>query len=194
MTAPLLEKLQVIFINQLTFHLPHLHQFLRTAKNLRFRSARLFFDDDWFSAIVYPNKEARMYALYVEVDCRHLDRQLASAAQIFSVLRSAFSPVESLTLEYWGYDMSSEQRNETNRTQWRDLIRLFNNVKTLRVDSVLVSQLSRSLQFEDGESPVELLPEVKELSYPDLREFDDAFITFIGGRRISGRPVTVVRF
>jgi len=101
--------------------------------------------------------------------------------------------VEDLTLEYWKYGVSSGWRNEAGRTQWRDLLRSFSNVKTLQVDFKLVDQLSRSLRLEDGESPVELLPELKELSYHTLPKFDDAFTAFIDARRIAGRPVTVGR-
>ncbi|KAH9955475.1 hypothetical protein BC827DRAFT_1158216 [Russula dissimulans] len=189
MTAPLLTKLQVFFINQLTSHLPHLLQFLNTAENLRFSNATLVFGGESFSAMVYPKnlKEARKHALYMSVACRHVDWQVASAAQIFSVLRSAFCAVENLTFRhYWG-------GSKADRTQWRDLLKSFGDVKTFRVTSGIVSQLSRSLYVEDGESPVELLPELKELSYPNRPEFDDVFTPFIDARRIAGCPVTVVR-
>jgi len=195
MTVPLLAKLQVGFFNQLTFHLPHLRQFLNTAENLRLNGATLSFWEESFSARVYPNKDARMYALYINVGCGHVDWQVASAAQIFSVLRSAFYAVENLTLEgYRRYGVSTEWRDEADRTQWRDLLRSFSNVKTLRVADGLISQLSRSLQVEGEESPVELLPELRELSYSYGRAFDNAFTPFINARRIAGRPVTVVRY
>ncbi|KAH9955481.1 hypothetical protein BC827DRAFT_1158220 [Russula dissimulans] len=171
MTAPLLAKIEVLFFNQLTFHLPHVLQFLNTAENPRFSSTKLIFREEWFSAVLYPNKEARIYSLYMDVGCRYLDWQVASTAKIFRVLRSAFSSVEDLTLEYWRYDVSPERPNEADRTQWRDLLRPFSN---------------------DGESPVELLPELKELSYSYRRKFNDAFTAFIDARRIAGRPVTVV--
>jgi hypothetical protein len=193
MTAPLLAKVQVGFFNQLTFHIPHLQQFLSIAESMRFSCAMLTFRKERFSAMMYPNKEARMYALYMEVRCQHLDWQVASTAQIVSGLRSVFSAVENLTLEYRRYRVSSEWRNEADRTQWRDLLRLFGNVKTLRVDSGLVKQLSHSLQLEDGESPVELLPGLRELSYSNRGELSDAFTGFIDARRIAGHPVTVVR-
>jgi len=65
-------------------------------------------------------------------------------------------------------------------------------VKTLRVANGLISQLSHSLQLEDEESPMGLLPKLKQLSYYYRREFDDAFARFIDARHIAGRPVTVV--
>jgi len=194
MTAPLLARLQVVFFNQLTLHLPRLLQFLNTAANLRFSSAMVIFEKEWFAAIIYPNNGARMYAVLMNVGCRHLDWQVASTAQIVSVLRSAFFAVENLTLEYRRYGVSPEWRNEADRTQWRDLLRSFSNVKTLQVDLELVDQLSRSLRLEDGESTMELLPELKELSYSYRGESDDAFTAFIDARRVAGRPVTVVRF
>jgi len=195
MTVPLLVKLQIMFLNQLTFHLPHLLQFLKTTENLSFSSATLIFGEEWFSAMVYPNTEAKMYALYMDIACPGIDWQVVSTAQIFSVLRSAFSAIESLTLEYRWYGLSSQWRNQdqADRTQWRNLLRSFSNVKTLHVSSGLISQLSRSLRLEDGESPVELLPVLKELSYSNLRGHDDAFTGFIDARRIAGCPVTVVR-
>jgi len=186
MTAPLLANLRVNFFHPLTFHIPHLVQFLNTAENLRFSTAKLDFLEDRFYAKVYPDAEAEMYTLYMEIVCEPLE-QVATAARIVSVLRSAFSVVESLTLTLWVYQ--NLWSNNPNRTQWRDFLRSFSNVKALRVSAGLVSQLSRSLQLEDGESPVELLPELKELSFPYRPE---VFTAFIDTRRIAGRPVTVV--
>ncbi|KAH9955479.1 hypothetical protein BC827DRAFT_872668 [Russula dissimulans] len=194
MTAPRLAKLYVWFFNQLTFDLPRLLQVLNTAENLSFSSAMLLFHEEWLSAIVYPNEGPMMSTLYMDVSCQHLDWQVTSTAQIFRVLRSAFSAVENLTLKYRRYGVSSEWRNEADRTQWRDLLRSFNNVRTLRVDPELVDQLDRSLRLEeDGESPVELLPELKELEYSTLLRSGAAFTAFNDARRIAGRPVTVVR-
>jgi len=145
--------------------------------------------DEWFTARAYPNKDAKVSALFMRVHCQGLHWQVASAAQIFSMLRSAFSAVEHLTLKIRGY----RRHNEADRTQWHNLLRSFSNVKTLRVANRLVSLLSRSLQLQDGESTMELLPELKELSYSSLRQFDNAFTAFIDARCIAGRPATVVR-
>ena len=194
MTAPLLARLQIMFLYQSTFHLPYLPHFLNTAENLRFSSATLSFGKKWLFVRVYPHKEARMYALYLVVGCqRDLNHQVWSAVQLFSVLRGVLFTVEDLSLEYWRHDVPSEGRDEAYRHDWRDLLRSFGNVKTLQVDSELVNQLSRSLQLEDGESPMELLPELKELSYLSLSN-TNAFTPFIDARRVAGHPVTLVRY
>jgi len=181
-----------MFFNQLSFSLPRLQTFLNTVENLRFGSAKLTFMRDRVSVSVYPYKGARTYAMYMSVRCGHLDWQVASLAQILSVLRTALSTVEDITLESRGRNMSSEWREEADHTQWRDLLGSFGNVKTLRVRTGLVRKLARSLRSDDGESPVELLPELKELSYSPLCDIN-AFTSFIDARCIAGRPVTLVR-
>jgi hypothetical protein len=189
-TAPLLEKLQILFFNQLTFSVPHLLEFIRSAENLRFSSARLTFHEGGISTRVYPYEGAKMYALYVDVGCTQLDWQVASAAQILNTLRSVFSSVEHLTLDY----ETSEGHNEADHVQWRKVLKSFNDVKTLLVDAGLVRDLSHSLQLDDGEPlPVELLPELKEISYSAIDDANDIFTPFIDARQKAGRPVLVRR-
>ncbi|KAN0114206.1 hypothetical protein V8E52_007004 [Russula decolorans] len=193
-TAPLLEKLQILFFNQLTFSVPHLLEFIRSAENLRFSSARVTFHDGGIFTRVYPHEGAKMYALYVDIGCKQSDWQVASAVQILNTLRSVFSSVEHLSLEYEMYAISSEWHNKADHAQWRKLLESFNDVKTLLVDAVLVRDLSHSLQLDDGEPlPVELLPELKEVSYSAIDDADDVFTPFIDARQKAGRPVTLVR-
>jgi len=74
--------------------------------------------------------------------------------QIFNALRTILSGVESLFLEYQNDVSSLDGNNEADRTQWRELLKSFNNVKAIQVPQVLVRVLSHSLQLDDGESPV----------------------------------------
>ncbi|KAH9981817.1 hypothetical protein BJV74DRAFT_887322 [Russula compacta] len=191
MTTPLLEKIQIAFFNQLTFSVPHLLQYVGTTESLRFSSAWIGFFTGRVVMMVYPHDGAKMYTLYLEVGCGHLDWQVASAAQIFSALRTAFSTVEYLTLDYWRHSIGSEWHKEADRTQWHELLREVSNVKTLRVDVGLVTQLSRALQLDDVESPTDLLPELKELSCSTTGDAEDAFTMFIDARQRAGRPVTL---
>jgi hypothetical protein len=195
MITPILEKLQILFFNQLTYPVPHLLQFINTAETLTFRRARIAFDEEGVSIRVYPHQGAKMYTLYVEVGCKPIDWQVASAAQVFNALRTAFLTVDCLTLEYNGSFIPLEWRHEVDRRPWRELLTSFSNVKILRVGvgDDFVRQLSRSLQVEDGELPLELLPELKELSYSAIDDDDAAFTAFIDTRQNSGRPVTLIR-
>jgi len=131
--------------------------------------------------------------LYVEIRCSHLNSQVASAVQIISTLSPVLSVVEGLCLVY------KESRrpppavlpvDRIDRIQWREILRSFSGVKTLHVEEELVRVISRSLRPEDGESPLELLPNLERLTYSGS-EITDMFAPFTKQRRAAGHPVTV---
>ena len=191
-TTPRLETLVIDFYNQLTFSVPRFLQFLNAAENLRFGSAAFGFSRDGVNVWVYPS-EAKMPGLVISVLCWHLDWQVSSMAQIINSLGQVFSAVEHLILEHYEHDQSSEEHNEVDRTEWRRLLRPFNNMKTLRIGNGIVDDLSRCLQLEDGDLPLEVLPELQELTYPGSGNIGDGFASFVDARRNAGRPITLVR-
>jgi hypothetical protein len=96
-TTPRRETLDIGFFNQLTFSAPRLLQSMSIAENnLRFESAKFEFSDDRLDVEFYPRVEAETYALSITVDCRDLDWQVSSAAQISNSLSQLFSAVERL--------------------------------------------------------------------------------------------------
>jgi hypothetical protein len=191
-TAPRLEKLRIYIFNQLTFSVPRLMQFVSTTENLRFKSAEFEFADKEVGVKVYPHEEAKTYALSIDVDCWHLDSQVSFAAQISNSLSPTFS-VENLTLGHRIHSQSSKEYNETDPTEWRKLLRSFGNVKTLRIAEGLVEELSRCLELDDGELPLELLPELQELTYFGSGKTGDTFTSFIDARQGAGRSITLIR-
>ncbi|KAH9981807.1 hypothetical protein BJV74DRAFT_853656 [Russula compacta] len=197
MTTPLLDRLQISFFNQLTFSLPHLLQFISTKENLRFRRAHFYLSPLSFTMVVYPHPGANMHTLWMQVLCTHIDWQVASAAQNYDALRTAFSAVDHITLDGGAFPLLEDwQKNAVDRTRWRELLRSFGNVKTLCVvDRDLASRVSNSLRPDDEESPMELLPELKELEYEYFASGDggDVFTSFIDSREKAGHPVTLTR-
>jgi hypothetical protein len=143
------------------------------------------------AVFVYSSVEAEIVSFTVDVSCGHLDWQVSSVAQIFNVLSPLFSDVVDITLDYREHTLSSESHNQVDRTQWRELLGSFRNVKTLRVHNGLVSDLSRCLQL-DGEPPLELLPELTELVCPVGSVNDKVFSAFIDEREVAGQPVKLI--
>jgi hypothetical protein len=190
-TTPLLEKLQVYFFAQLTYSIPHLQQFVSTAENLRHNTITLAFHSQCVDVMAYPHEGARMYTLSLSLNARSLDWQLSSTIQVSHSLRTVFSAVEHLSLKYDGPTASS-WGTELDHTRWRELLGLFINVKTLFVDDRLVGQLSPVVHPGTGESPMELLPELQELSCPVMPTSVNAFTSFIDARQKAGRPVTMI--
>ncbi|KAI0270378.1 hypothetical protein BGY98DRAFT_1179792 [Russula aff. rugulosa BPL654] len=117
--------------------------------------------------------------------------QVSSVVLIFNAPSQIFTTVEHLTLEHYVHSRSSEEHNEVDRIEWRKLLGSFSNVKTLRVHRGLVGELSRCLRLDDGEHPLELLPELQELTYSGT---NDAFTSFIDARKNAGRPVTLIKY
>ena len=191
--APRLEKLQILFFNQLTFSVPRLLHFVDTTENLRFKTAKFKFSDEDVDVEVYPHEEADMYALSFTVRCCHLDWQLSFAAQIFSALSPVLSTVEHLTFEHRKRSRSSEEHNEVDPTEWHKLLSSFRNVKTLRIATGLVEELSHCLQLDDGELPSELLSELQELTYFGSSDTSNAFTSFVEARQNVGYSITVLR-
>lgn len=190
--APLLKVLQIWLFNQPTLILPHLLQFMGTAENLRFNFFQLTFYRDGVVLSADRREGDRINPFDVTIPCRHLDWQVSVAAQIFNALEPTLSIVERLALDYEKHDLSSEWHDEINRTQWRELLRPFNSVKALHVAGGIIGGLSRSLQAENGEPPLELLPELKELIYDKGDDSGDAFTPFINARQVAGRSVTLI--
>jgi len=192
-TPPRLEKLEIAFPNQLTFSIPCLLQFMNTTENLKFSHAEFLFSDKRVDVEVYPHEEAKTFALSIVVDCWHLDRQVSSAAQIFNALSQRLSAVERLTFNHKVHSRSSEEHDEVDRTEWRKLLGSFRNVKTLRIPDGLVGEFSRCLRMGDEESPLELLPELQELTFSGSGAVDDAFTQFVDSRENAGRTITLNR-
>ncbi|KAH9981793.1 hypothetical protein BJV74DRAFT_989284 [Russula compacta] len=204
MTLPLLEKSEIEFSNQLTFAVPCLLKFMCSAENFKFSSARFKFDEK--KATVFVCRPATgAHTFCMQVYRGRPDEQVSSVAQVFEVLSPVIYEVEHLilTLDYRSYN---PWHHEAGRSQWRKLLRSFNNVKTLCMDNdnglVSSSELSRFLWL-DGEPPLELLPKLKELRCPLDIDPNDPFIprtvnscepftAFIDARRIAGHPVVLI--
>ena len=166
------------------------------ARNLCFNKATLTFYDWGIMAMLYqhPRKGSpRMYAVNMHIFCEYPDWQVSSVAQIFTALSPVLSDVVDLTLGYSEHDSSSEWQHETDRTQWRDLLRSFPNVKTLLVYEGPTRELSRSLRPVVGESCVDLLRELKGLEYFTYWPASDAFSSFVEARQLVGHPVSLIR-
>ena len=192
--TPRLENLDIRFFNQLTFSVQRLQQFMNVTENLRFETAEFNFAVGQVYVLGYPREKVDdMHNLHLSVGCDHLDWQVTSVAQIFNSLSQAFASVEHLAFNHWEHYDSSEEHNEVDRIEWRNLLSLFSNVKTFRIDKGLVEELSRALELDDGERPLEVLPELQELTYSAGGNAGDAFNSFVDARQNAGRPVTLVR-
>ena len=191
-SLPRLEKLVINFFEKLTLSIPPVLRSIKPSHNLTFDTAEFIFFDKKVGGAVYP-RAVEKYNLSIIVYCRQLGRQLSSMTQISESLSPMLSAVELLTFEHEEHSQLSEEHNEADRIEWRNLLRPFGNVKTLRIDNGLVKNLSRCLASDDGELSSELLPELREIIYSGSRDNGKAFTSFLDARENAGRHIILVR-
>ncbi|KAI0246811.1 hypothetical protein BJV78DRAFT_97603 [Lactifluus subvellereus] len=162
-SAPVLSQLFIGLFNQLTFTVPRLLQFMGTTETLSFSAVRLTFGNDFAQLAALQLGEEMSDPFTVQIRCKHLDWQVSFAAQILDTLQPVLAVVEKFMLKHREHSQSSEWHHEVDRTLWRQLLRPLSNLKTLHVQTSLVGQLAGSLQTEDGEPPLELLPNLEEV-------------------------------
>jgi hypothetical protein len=189
--APSLRILDVQFFHQLTFTVPYLLDLIQASESLSLSAVELTFNMDYLDLSVEPDQVGPQCPLRLQILCRHLDWQVASAVQILGTFSPILSVVENLTLSHMAHDRPSEFNNEVERSQWRELLRPFSNVKTLWVSdpNQLFVGLFKSLCSEIGEMALELLPNLLELQRLGGWSIDDILIPFIAERQAAGRPV-----
>jgi len=199
MTTPRLEKLQIYLFDELPVSVTNLQQFISNSEILRFTGASLRFGRMGFALQAYPRKGSRTYALSMVIYHGGDDWPLSSTAQMLGVLGPVFSGVMHLSFSICDKDhvlwLGLPTYNEADRAQWRDILRPFNNVKTLRVEDALIRETSRALKVHDGESTMDLLPDLRELicsTKVDADDLFDTFAAFIEARQHAGHPVTLI--
>ena len=191
-SAPLLNKLQLGFADNVVLPLPELFHCVNQAENLRCRSANIAFFRRAVVMKVWPcaSASAETYTVKTTAFCGHAWHQISFAAEICNALRIPLSKIEYLSLEC---GMSSTLfADGTNRLQCRKILRSFGSLKTLRVPPGLVREVSNALQSQDGESSIEILPELKELACYWNDYAHSSFAPFIDARQSAGCPVTLI--
>jgi hypothetical protein len=188
-STPSLSIFRVCLFNQQPFTVPHLLQFMNTSNNLRFTGIHITFEAHGVSLHVTPWKWNA--PLELEVRCGPLDSQVASAVQFFRTFSPVLSIVEEVTFSYPAHYQSSEWHSEVDRSQWRDFLRPFTNVKTIHVQDGLVGKFFRSLPSDDGELPPELLPNLEEVGHSGELDALGALNAFVDARRAAGHPVNL---
>jgi hypothetical protein len=186
--APSLSTFRVNLLYQFPFAIPRLCQFIQSSENLTFRVVQVTFGAFAVSLHAVPWKWDT--PLTLQIVRGQLDRQVASAVQLFGTLSPVLSVVEQVAFYDTPYSQSARQNN-VDRSQWRELLRPFTNTKTIHVNDGLISRIFRSLPSDDGESPLELLPNLEEIGYSGGSDARDAFTRFLNERQVSGHPVSL---
>jgi hypothetical protein len=188
---PLLEVFEVMSFTYHTVSMLFTLQLMCKTKKPRFRSIRVTLSDQYSIVTMYPYERSEMRTHRIRIFSVHPDWAVTATVWIFDGIRATFSEVELLILEdRTSYEWHMELANET---QWRQLLGSFSNVMTLHVPDSRVKELARALQPDDGESLIDLLPELRVLSYSG-GYVGEWFRSFLAIRQNADRPVTLAHY
>jgi len=170
-------------------------QSLWETKSPRVSDIKVTFYNMDMMVMMYPHERTEMPGLHLRLLCLNPDLGLRCTVQVFDVVREMFIEVGSLTLE----DKTSSERLEEfairAKSEWRKLLRLFNQVRTLHVSGdEFIEGLCRSLQPHDGESAIELLPMLRVLSCPEGSHVGESCRSFLAIRQNADFPVTISHY
>jgi hypothetical protein len=190
-SAPSLSILKAYLRDSLidTFFSSHLLRFMQTSENFSFDAVKLVFSFNSGSLNFEAISSRNITLLQLQTGPGTLLFQVTSALQIIGPFSSLLSVVEHVMLGYKQIHWYPDPPNEVYRTQWRELLELFDNAKTLCVRDRLVTEISRSLQSDDGERPLMVLPNLQKLRCSGGSDARDAFAAFIDERQVAGHPV-----
>jgi hypothetical protein len=197
-TIPLLEGFEIWFIAQSDYSIPILRHIANTIDKFNFDCVTLKFKEDYISVEAYPSDQA---GLPFQMLVGHRDMKYSGAStdgslvlgQVSNALRTVSYKVEALTIEH-EIDYVSPWKRHINRAQWRSFFAQFSNVKTLAVPRELVQEIIYALERIDGESPMDLCTELREITYPYPGQsfMLGRFSPFLSARQDAGHPVTFV--
>jgi hypothetical protein len=183
--APLLERLDITFFNQIVFVLPHLSRLINISDAFKLPSATVFFGNE---VSIITQRYGGPSSFTLRVMCMQLDWQIDCAAQICRALIPALSGVQKLTLDFDGPMMLTEWENgEIDGTTWHELLRSFTGVNGLHICGALSQELSRALRVGQVGLAPGFLPGLQEIQF--YEGADRLFGSFIHARLVASRPI-----
>jgi hypothetical protein len=214
-SAPFLKKLSITVSNEVdedenldatTFK--YLSRLISGAANLAFQFARVRFKDGF--SIVMDHDELWTGRGAFELKFNHrryyFEATIGLVTKVCHVLAPTPSIVQSLLLED-AHRNSWDRQRGPDREEWRELLRVFDNVKTLRLAGRFVKEVDKALDPKPNDQGSTLLPRLQEIvrygadkiekqerSRQYVKEVADEkkFVAFVEARQVAGSPVRVV--
>jgi hypothetical protein len=190
--TPLLERLSLTILFELSFTFVNLTGFIHRAKVFGCLVARVVFNKEGASVFAgyYEQWGIGRFSLHVNVSCEPLDWQIDSATQVCSALGQVLSAVEELTLDLNVDGMPLDWEDTCDNVPWHELLVPFIGVKKLRIGSLLTHGFSQALESDAGGLELELLPELQALEVPlESGHATNLFSKFMKTRESVGRPI-----
>ena len=177
--APQLNKLQIMFLNQINFETQLLAQFInRTPKLMKYDEAHVRFSE----------RSARILfgTLVICMPCRGPDRGVGQ------VCNSLASTVEDLYIEEYSPLFRTDDAIEN--TLWLELLLPFTAVKNLYLCDEFAPDIAAALEELVGDRITEVLPSLQNIFVDELKPsgvFQEDIGRFLAARQLCGKPIAI---
>ncbi|KAH9055708.1 hypothetical protein EDB87DRAFT_1687908 [Lactarius vividus] len=192
--APALERFNVTFFEQSSFHIPQLSRFIGRTRTLRsphqtsieLSDVEIVVTHDFRLSSPSPSSgNFKLQVLYEEEDL-----QMATLVHISRQLCASLTSPERLDLVASSNLFAWRDPDEADAVQWLELLRLFPGVKKLEVSRTLAPIVASAFEQVTGTS--DILPSLSELHMGGSQASTSSSIEgFAAVRERSGRPVSV---
>jgi len=195
--APRLDKLHIIFFNQIVFDTPQLFQFISRRPTLRaLEKGHIAFSSNAI-IIDFPSQESDYGVLIsMEIRCTPSEWQLSSLEQVCTPSLPPVSTLEDLYIFEVRVNPPDWQDNVEN-TLWLESLRSFVAVKNLYLSEEFGPRIAPALQKLVGERTAEVLPTLENIflqGFQPSGPLYEGIEEFVAARRLTSRPVTVSRW
>ena len=201
--APQLDRLSIIFFNQIIFDTPQLFQFISRRPTLRAqKQGYIEFSPRSplvkFLSQILDDEVLTMEILCKASECIVSEWQLSSLAQVCTSSLPPISTLEDLYIFFYFSDSSSfppHRQDDDEDTLWLELLHPFTAVKNLYVGKGIVPRIACALQ-ELGET-TEVLPALENVFLDEFQPSGSphkGIEKFVAARQLTGHPVAVSRW
>ena len=195
--APLLEHVSVTFFHQFMFDTPQLAQFMGRATGLKaLNEARVDFRqyNVWVEFFSQTGTIFRK-GFYLKVECRGLELQLSSVAQLFTSFFPSIYTAEHLYIHWRPLRfVESQPQDDIENLQWLETFQSFTAVKNLYVSEKFVQGFAHGLEELVEARLMDVLPALESVFLEGLQSsgpVQEAVGKFAAARQLLGHPVTV---
>ena len=195
--TPQLDRMHIIFFNQIDFDCPRLAQFINRAPKLRTPAeAHVEFHDSTVSATLRCwTPEFSFYELMVNIPISYEepDRQLSSIQRVCNSILPPLSTVQDLYIER-AYSQLVWKNDAIENTLWLQLFLPFTAVKNLYLSKELAPGIATALQELVGSRITEVLPSLQIIFVEGLEPtgpFQENIGRLVAARQLSDSPIAV---
>jgi len=198
--TPRLDSFRIIFFMDLDFDVPQLHRLIDHATVFKTCDhAEVFISHDSIRLNLFSKTGAvdHRRLLELQINCRELDYQLSSLAQVCSHSFPLMSALEELQIRENNYLSSLHREDDIEDTQWVELLDPFTALENLYLTDEIARRVCGALEGLSAKRATEVLPTLRNLFVRGSQSFEhiqEAIKPFVIARGPSGHPIVVDRW